>query len=85
MFTRNVVCALVKLENLKAIHDLLTSTSNYVSFPSEMVANQAEIGTGWKFNVKPTYVIAITQKKVFRDNRIIHRATTIDLETGKLN
>ena len=33
--------------------------------------------------VKPTYVIAITQKTVFKDNRIIHRATTVDLETGE--
>ena len=65
------------------IRKLKNFSKRLAFYASEMVANQAEIGTGWKFNVKPTYVIAITQKKVFRDNRIIHRATTVDLETGE--
>jgi len=63
------------------IRKLKNFSKRLAFYASEMVANQAEIGTGWKFNVKPTYVIAITQKKVFKDNRIIHRATTVDLET----
>ena len=65
------------------IRKLKNFSKRLAFYASEMVANQAEIGTGWKFNVKPTYVIAITQKKVFEDNRIIHRATTVDLETGE--
>ena len=52
-------------------------------YASEMVANQSEPGTGWKFNVKPTYVIAFARHKVFDDERIIHRATVCDLETGE--
>jgi predicted transposase/invertase (TIGR01784 family) len=52
-------------------------------YASEMVANQAESGSGWKFNVKPTYVIAFARHKVFDDERIIHRATVTDLETGE--
>ena len=65
------------------IRKLKNFSKRLAFYASEMVANQAEIGTGWKINVKPTYDVAITQKKVFRDNRIIHRATTVDLETGK--
>ena len=65
------------------IRKLKNFSKRLAFYASEMVANQAEIGSGWKFNVKPTYVIAITQKTVFKDNRIIHRATTVDLETGE--
>ena len=51
-------------------------------YASELVANQAEPGD-WDYNVKPTYVIALTQYRIFEnDNRIVHRATTLDLETG---
>ena len=52
-------------------------------YASEMVVNQSETGAGWKFNVKPTYVIAFARHKVFDDERIIHRATVCDLETGE--
>lgn len=45
------------------------------------VANQAELGIGWKFDIKPTYVIAITRHRMFEDERIVHRATVTDLET----
>ena len=51
-------------------------------YASEMVANQAEIGTDWMFDVKPTYVIALAQYRIFEDDRIVHRATLTDLETG---
>ena len=45
------------------------------------VSNQAELGIGWKFDIKPTYVIAITRHRMFEDERIVHRATVTDLET----
>ena len=51
-------------------------------YASEMVANQAETGEEWKFNVKPTYVIAFAQHNAFDDDRIVHRATLVDLESG---
>ena len=52
-------------------------------YAAEMVANQSETGFQWKYNVKPTYVIAIMRENVFEDDRAVHRATTLDLETGK--
>lgn len=52
-------------------------------YASEMVANQAEPGQDWKFKVKPTYVIAFARHEVFDDDRIVHRATVTDLETGE--
>lgn len=52
-------------------------------YAAEMVANQSETGLQWKYNVKPTYVIAIMRENVFDDDRAVHRATTLDLETGK--
>lgn len=52
-------------------------------YASEMVANQAELGIGWKFDIKPTYVIVITRHRMFEDDRIVHRATVTDLETNE--
>ena len=52
-------------------------------YASEMVANQAELGAGWKFDVKPTYVVAIARHRMFDDSRIVHRATVTDLETNE--
>ena len=52
-------------------------------YASEMVANQADPGDDWNYNVKPTYVIAFARQKMFDDDRIIHRATVTDLETGE--
>ena len=51
-------------------------------YASEMVANQAEPGDDWNYDIKPTYVIAFARYKVFDDNRIVHRAAVTDLETG---
>ena len=52
-------------------------------YASELVANQAEPGE-WDYDVKPTYVIALAQYRIFEnDDRIVHRATTLDLETGE--
>ena len=52
-------------------------------YASELVANQAEPGD-WDYDVKPTYVIALAQYRIFEnDERIVHRATTLDLETGE--
>lgn len=65
----------------------IRQTTNFLKrlafYASEMVANQAEHGVKWNYDVKPTYVIAITRHSVFDDDRIIHRASTIDLETGE--
>ena len=52
-------------------------------YASEMVANQAETGKSWNFDLKPSYVIAFTQYGVFNDDRAIHRATTVDIESGE--
>jgi predicted transposase/invertase (TIGR01784 family) len=52
-------------------------------YASEMVANQAEPGDEWDYEVKPTYVIAFARHEVFDDDRIVHRATVTDLETGE--
>lgn len=52
-------------------------------YASEMVANQAEPGTEWNFDVQPTYVIALTRFPVFADDRAVHRAAVTDLETGE--
>ena len=52
-------------------------------YASELVANQAEPGD-WDYDVKPTYVIALARYRIFEnDERIVHRATTLDLETGE--
>lgn len=52
-------------------------------YASEMVANQADPGDDWNYNVKPTYVIAFARQRMFDDDRIIHRATVTDLETAE--
>lgn len=52
-------------------------------YASELVANQAEPGD-WDYDVKPTYVIALARYCIFEnDERIVHRASTLDLETGE--
>ena len=52
-------------------------------YAGEMVANQAEPGKDWSYDVQPTYVIALTRFPVFDDERAIHRGTVTDLETGE--
>ena len=52
-------------------------------YASEMVANQAEPGDDWDYDIKPTYVIAIARHRMFDDDRIVHRATVTDLETNE--
>lgn len=62
----------------------MTNFLNRLAFyASEMVANQAEPGDDWDYEIKPTYVIAFTQHTMFEDERIVHRATVVDLETGE--
>ena len=52
-------------------------------YASELVANQAEPGD-WDYDVKPTYVIALARYRIFEnDERIVHRASTLDLEIGE--
>ena len=52
-------------------------------YASELVANQAEPGEEWNYDVQPTYVIALTRFHVFDDERAVHRAAVTDLDTGK--
>lgn len=40
-------------------------------------------GDDWNFDVKPTYVVAITRHRTFDDDCIVHRATLTDLESGE--
>lgn len=73
--------------NLIEIEVQIRQMKNFVKrlafYASEMVANQADPGDDWNFDVKPTYVIAITQHRTFDDNRLVHRATLTDLDSGK--
>ena len=52
-------------------------------YASELVANQAEPGEEWNYDVQPTYVIALSRIHVFDDENAVHRAAVTDLETGK--
>ena len=73
--------------NLIEIEVQIQQTTNFVKrlsfYAGMMVVNQSETGKRWRFDVKPTYVIAISREDIFDDNRAVHRATTTDLETGK--
>lgn len=73
--------------NLIEIEVQIRQMKNFVKrlafYASEMVANQAETGVGWNFDIKPTYVVALAQHRMFDDDRIVHRATLIDLESGE--
>ena len=40
-------------------------------YASEMVANQAEPGQDWDYDIQPTYVIALTRFSVFPDERAV--------------
>ena len=64
------------------IQDLDNFLKRLAFYASELVANQAETGTDWKYDIKPTYVIALAKQRIFEDERIIHRSTLVDLETG---
>ena len=73
--------------NLIEIEVQIREMDNFVKrlafYASEMVANQAEPGTEWNFDVQPTYVIALTRFPIFADDRAVHRAAVTDLETGE--
>lgn len=73
--------------NLIEIEVQIRQMKNFVKrlafYASEMVANQAEVGDDWNFDVKPTYVVAITRHRAFNDERIVHRATLTDLESSE--
>ena len=62
-------------------------TTNFIKrlgfYAGEMVVNQSQTGKRWRFDVKPTYVIAISREEVFQDDRSVHRGTVTDLETGE--
>lgn len=51
-------------------------------YAGQMVVSQGY--PGWKYEVKPTYIMAIAQHKLFEDDRIIHRSSICDLKTGKI-
>ncbi|MBP5439813.1 MAG: Rpn family recombination-promoting nuclease/putative transposase [Fibrobacter sp.] len=51
-------------------------------YAGQMVVSQGY--PGWKYDVKPTYIMAIAQHKLFEDDRIIHRSSICDLKTGKI-
>ena len=73
--------------NLIEIEVQIREMDNFVKrlafYASEMVANQAEPGTEWNFDVQSTYVIALTRFPIFADDRAVHRAAVTDLETGE--
>ena len=73
--------------NLIEIEVQIREMENFVKrlafYASEMVANQAEPGAEWNFDVQPTYVIALTRFPVFDDKRAVHRGTVIDMESGE--
>ena len=50
-------------------------------YASQMVAIQGAPGKDWNYDVKPTYVFAICNEKVFKDARVVHRATVLDIKT----
>lgn len=52
-------------------------------YSSQMVVKQGIPGNKWDYEVKPTYVIAVTRHSVFDDDRLIHRAGILDYETGE--
>lgn len=51
-------------------------------YAGQMVVSQGY--PGWKYEVKPTYIMAIAQHRLFEDKRIIHRSSICDLKTGKI-
>ena len=75
------------MDNLIEIEVQIRKQDNFLKrlafYAGEMVANQADPGDDWNYDVKPTYVIAFARQRMFDDDRIIHRATVTDLETGE--
>ena len=73
--------------NLIEIEVQIREMDNFIKrlafYASEMVANQAEPGTEWNFDVRPTYVIALTRFPVFNDERAVHRGSVIDTESSE--
>ncbi len=50
-------------------------------YSAEMVVEQGQIGKEWEYDVKPTFVLALTNFRIFNDDRILRRACVADLET----
>ena len=73
--------------NLIEIEVQIQRTDNFIKrlgfYAGEMVVNQSQTGKRWRFDVKPTYVIAISRGEVFPDDRSVHRGTVTDLKTGE--
>ena len=72
--------------NLIEIEVQIRETDNFMKrlafYASELVANQAEPGEEWNYDVQPTYVIALTRFPIFNDKRAVHRAAVMDIKTG---
>ena len=73
--------------NLIEIEVQIQRTDNFIKrlgfYAGEMVVNQSQTGKKWRFDVKPTYVIAISRGEVFPDDRSVHRGTVTDRKTGE--
>ena len=73
--------------NLIEIEVQIRRMENFIKrlgfYAGMMVANQSEKGDDWNFEIKPTYVIAISREEIFPDDRSVHRGTVTDLKTGK--
>ena len=73
--------------NLIEIEVQIRRMENFIKrlgfYAGMMVANQSETGDDWNFEVKPTYVIAISREEVFPDDQSVHRGTVTDLKTGR--
>ena len=52
-------------------------------YSSQLIVKQGIPGRKWDYDVKPTYVIAVTRHKVFDNDCIIHRAGILDYATSK--
>lgn len=50
-------------------------------YSAEMVVDQGQIGKDWEYDVKPAFVLALANYRIFDDARILRRACVMDLET----
>ncbi len=74
-------------DNLIVVEVQIRKMTNFLKrlgyYAGQMVVNQGESGRSWNFAVKPTFVVALTQHKIFGDKRVFRRGATIDLESGE--
>lgn len=58
-------------------------TKRLTFYSCQMVVQQGEPGSDWEYDVKPVYVVSFTKFRVFGDERAVHRAGILDLDTGE--